>query len=63
MVPISPCFKWLGLQISDPIWNLDNLKTNLFLTIQNPDKSRFQIHTVTGIQMTLLSEYQTPKYL
>ena len=64
MAPISPDFKWLGLQISDPIWNQDHLQTNLFLTVQNPEKSRFQnpAVTVTGIQMTLPSDYQTSKY-
>ena len=37
MAAICPDFKWLGLQISDPIQNLDNLQTNLFSTIQSPD--------------------------
>ena len=34
MAVICPDFKWLGFQISDPIWNPDHLQTNLFLTIQ-----------------------------
>ena len=46
-----PCFlrKWLlfvvilGFWISDLIQNLDHLQTNLFLTIQNSDKSGIQI--------------------
>ena len=42
-------FKWLGLWISDPVWNLDRLQPNLFLTIQYPDTSGFQIPTVSII--------------
>ena len=34
--------------ISDPIQNLDQLQPNLFLTIQNLDKSSFQIPSVYG---------------
>ena len=41
MAPISPDFKWLGFRISDPLQNPDPLQANLFLTIQNPDNSRF----------------------
>ena len=36
----------VGFRISDPIPNPDHLQTNLFLTIQNPDKVGFQIPTV-----------------
>ena len=36
----------LGFQISDPVQNPDPLQPNLALTIQNPDKSGFQILTV-----------------
>ena len=46
MPAICPDFKWLGLQISDLIWNPDHLQPNLYLTIQNPDWSRFQTSTV-----------------
>ena len=43
-------FKWFGIQISDSIWNPYNLQTNLFLTIQNPDKFVFQIPNIeTGL--------------
>ena len=34
------------VRISDPIRNPDHLQPNLFLIIQNPDKSGFQIPTV-----------------
>ena len=37
MAAICLVFKWLGLQISDPIRNSEHLQTNLFLTNQNPD--------------------------
>ena len=37
MAAICPDFKWLGLQISVPIWIPDLLQPNLFWTIQNPD--------------------------
>ena len=37
IAPICPDFKWLGIQISDPIQNPDHLQLNLFLAIQNPD--------------------------
>ena len=37
--------KWFGFQISDLILNPDHLKTNLYLTIRNPDMSGFQIPT------------------
>ena len=46
MVAICLDFKWLGFLISDPIWNPDHLQLNLFLTIQNPNQSGFQIPTV-----------------
>ena len=36
----------MEFRISDPIQNPDHLQPNLFLTIGNPDKSRFQISTV-----------------
>ena len=36
----------LGFRISDPIQNSDHLQTNLFLTIQNPILSGFQIPTL-----------------
>ena len=41
-------FQVVGLpdQISDPLSNPDHLQTNLILTIQNPDMSRFQIPTI-----------------
>ena len=45
MAAICPYFKWLGFQISFPMQNPDHLQ-NLFLTIQNPDLSVFQIPTV-----------------
>ena len=37
LLAISPDFKRLSFQISDPKTNPDHLKPNLFLTIQNPD--------------------------
>ena len=37
MAAICQDFKWLGFRISDPIWNLDHLQTELFFTIWNPD--------------------------
>ena len=37
MAAICLDFEWLGFQISDPIWNSDQLQSNLFLTIWNPD--------------------------
>ena len=40
---ICPDFKWLGFQISDSICNPNHLQPNLFLTIPNPDLSRFQL--------------------
>ena len=42
MATICPNFKWLGLWISDPIWNPHHLQPNLFLIIWNPDESGFQ---------------------
>ena len=45
-VAIYPDLKWLGFWISYPIQNLDHLKTNLCLAIQNPDLSGFQIPSV-----------------
>ena len=39
-------FKWLGFRISDPVRNPDHLPPNLFLTIQSPDWSGFQIPIV-----------------
>ena len=39
-------FKWLVFWISDPIQNMDHLKTNLFLNIWNPDESGFYIPTI-----------------
>ena len=46
MVANCPDFKWLDFWISDSIHNPNHLQTNLFLTIQNPDQSGFQIPTV-----------------
>ena len=46
MAPICPDFKCLGFGISNPIQNPDHFQPNLFLTIQNPDLSGFQIPTV-----------------
>ena len=46
MVAICPDFKWLGFRISDLSPNPDHLQPNLFMTIQNPDLSGFQIPTV-----------------
>ena len=46
MAAIYQDFKWFGFWISDPIRNLHPLQPKLFLTIQNPDKSGFQIPTV-----------------
>ena len=46
MVAICLDFKWLGFWISDPIWNPDHLQPYLWMTIQNPDLSGFQISTV-----------------
>ena len=43
--------KWLGFWISDPIWNPDHLQTNIFLTYQNPDPSKFQIPTVLKLEI------------
>ena len=37
LVAICLDYKWLGLQISDPIQNPDHLKPNLFLRIWNTD--------------------------
>ena len=54
MATIFPDCRWLGFQISYPIWNLDHLQTNLFLTIQNPDVSGFQILTVLEKQVGVL---------
>ena len=45
MAAICLYFKWLGFRISDPIQNPDHVQTNLFLTVWNPDMSRFQIPT------------------
>ena len=45
MADICLDFKWLGFPISDPIQNLDHLKTNLVSTIQNPDRCGLQIPT------------------
>ena len=46
-------FVWISngwaFRISDPIQKPDRLQPNLFLTIQNPDKSGFQIPTVLYI--------------
>ena len=36
MAAIFPDFKWLGICISDPIQNPEDLQPNLFLTIPNP---------------------------
>ena len=59
MAAICPNFKWLGLQISDPIWNLYHLQPNLFLIIQNPDLSGFQISIVlTKISLFMSSVTQ-----
>ena len=41
-----PNFKWSGSQISDHIQNSDHLQIDIFLTIQNPDSSIFQIPIV-----------------
>ena len=46
MVAICSVFKWLCLRNSDPSRNQDHLQPNLFLTIWNPDYSKFQIPTV-----------------
>ena len=46
MAAICSDFKWLSFRISDPIQNPDHFQPNLFLTIQNLDKSVFQIPTV-----------------
>ena len=46
MAPICLDLKSLGVRISDPIWNPDHLQPNIFLAIQNPDYSGFQIPTV-----------------
>ena len=46
MEAICSDFKLQGLHISDPIQNPKHLKTNLSLTIWNPDISKFQIPTV-----------------
>ena len=53
MVAICPDFKWLGFQISDPIWNPGHLQPNLFSTFQNLDLSRFQIPTVIQVDTEL----------
>ena len=42
-------FKWLGVQILDPILNMDHLQTKLILTIQNRDVSRFQFLTLVEV--------------
>ena len=46
MAAICPDFKRSGFQISDSIQNSDHFQAKLFLTIQNLDKSDFQIPTV-----------------
>ena len=48
MAPISSDFKWEGFHILDPIQNSDYLQPNLFLTVQNPDLSKYQIPSVYG---------------
>ena len=45
-------FQIVGIPNSDIIRNPDHLLNKLFLTMQNPDKSRFQIPT----------EYKTSKF-
>ena len=60
MAAICPNFKWLGLQISDPIWNLYHLQPNLFLIIQNPDFSGFQISTVLTRILLFVSSVTQP---
>ena len=47
MAAICSDFKWSSFQIFDPIWNMDHLQTNLFLTIPNPKVSRFHIPTAS----------------
>ena len=49
MAVICPDLKWLGFQISDPIQNPKHLLHSLFLNIQNPDQSGFQIPTVINL--------------
>ena len=43
MAAICTDFKLLGFRISDPIGNPDHLQIYLFLTITNPNMSRFPI--------------------
>ena len=47
-------FKWSGLRISVPIQNPDHLKTNIFLTLQNQDASRFHPLCTTHSNQALL---------
>ena len=60
MVAICPGFKCLGFLISDPIPNSDHLQPNLFLTIQNPDYSRFQIPTVVKVSKMIFLQLPEP---
>ena len=48
MAAIGLDFKWMGFRISDSTQNPDHLQLTLFLTIQNLDKSVFQIPTVSS---------------
>ena len=54
---ICAIFIWLG-RISDPIQNPGRLQPNLFLTIQNPDQSRFQIPTASENLFYFKIKYQ-----
>ena len=56
MAAICQNFKWLGFGISDPIGSPEQSQPNLYLTIQNPDKSGFQIPTYCF----RLSDIRTP---
>ena len=56
MASICPDFKWFGFQISDPIQYPGRSQTNLFLTIQNPDKFGFQMPTLVEISAQILKK-------
>ena len=49
MVAICLDFKWLGYQISDPIWNLNHLQTNLYF-----DTSGFQMFKLDLFQLQVI---------